>query len=60
MTQPKKENRGGSRIGSGRPKKADKEKKKAYSVQLTEAERDEIVKDHGSLTKAVKSLLHPR
>lgn len=52
-----KSTHGGERPGAGRKKKPEKEKKNSYGVYLTEAQKKKLVKKHGSLTKALESLL---
>lgn len=53
MAKAKKKTHGGKRKGSGRKPIDDSEKKKTYHVYLKEADKDEIVEAHGSLTKAI-------
>lgn len=50
-------NHGGKRPGSGRKKKKG-EKKEKYSVSLLPSEKKQIVKKHGTLTKAILTTIN--
>jgi hypothetical protein len=52
-----KETRGGSRPGSGRKPKTEKEKKKGWPVYLTDKNKKALVTKYKSLTKAIEILI---
>jgi hypothetical protein len=53
----KKQTRGGARANAGRKKLPEQEKKKPYTVQLYEKDRDYLIEEYSSLTAAIQTLL---